>query len=307
VTTGGNRNAQTAGRAFSLAALVSCAGLGAGIASSPLIAQDHTASPDTRAIIMAPLLEELSAGPMPSMRLSMERDPIPQTAPSHASGNGAWAIAVSGLSAGDARQLRTSFGAFHAPDTVIARTSSGGQLRVSVFDAEQPDWVTASLSPSAAEMPAWRFSTERPRGRSVALSYEGRFDARGGDGELDMGLRPRAGVSFGDEGSATEVGATVRVGQYLGAEHEANGAWWFFAGADRQALIYQPGDDRTLRQTFTLQPYAMVGDQQAGMALRVSGVDVSLAYVRRETSWSMPNQSWDTSEDFAAFSLTWRR
>jgi len=307
VTTGVSHIAHCAGKAGGLTALAVCAGLGGAIAPSPVSAQDHDASPDTRAIIMAPLLEDLSAGPMPSMRLSMERGSLYRNAPAHTSGNGAWAIAVSGLSAGDARQLRSSFGAFHASDTVVARTPSGGQLRVSVFDAQQPDWVTASLSPSAAEMPAWRFSADRPRGRSVALSYEGRFDTRGSDGELDMGLRPHAGISFGDEGSATEVGATVRVGQYLGAEHEANGGWWFFAGADRQALIYQPGDERTLRQTFTLQPYAMVGDQQAGMALRVSGVDVSLAYVRRETSWSMPNQSWDTSEDFAAFSLTWRR
>lgn len=291
------------GKASCLAGLLAFAGLCASAPGASLHAQQMYGA-DTQSMILVPLLEELSSGPLPSMRLSMDRDPLTPRDPDARSA--AWAIAVSGLSATDAHQLRESFGAFYAPESVIARTAAGSEVRVAIFDAEQPDWVTAALAPSALDMPAWRFSANRPRGRSMALRYEGRFDSRGGDGELDIGLRPRAGVSVGQSGSATEFGATVRVGHYVGDEHDSGG-WWFFAGADRQALIYRPGDRRSMRQTLTLQPYAMVGDQQAGLAMRVNGVDLSLAYVRRETSWSMPTQSWDTSEDFAAFSLTWRR
>lgn len=295
--------ATRSGKASRLAGVLAFAGLCAGVPLASLHAQDMQ-SADTRAMILNPLLEEMSSGPLPSMRLSMDRG---QLAPRGADArSAAWSIAVSGLSATDAHQLRESFGAFYAPESVIARTAAGSEVRVAIFDAEQPDWVTAALTPSGLDMPAWRFSADRPRGRSMALRYEGRFDSQGGDGELDVGLRPRAGFSVGESGSATEFGATVRVGHYVGDDHE-NGGWWFFAGADRQALIYRPGDERTLRQALTLQPYAMVGDQQAGLAMRVQGLDLSVAYVRRETSWSMPTQSWDTAEDFAAFSLTWRR
>lgn len=299
-------NAGLTSKAARLAGVVASAGLCLAAPASGAQAQEVT-SGSTRAIILAPLMEELAASPLPSMRLSMDRDQPSRDDMYDRTRGAAWGIAVSGLSASDARQLRQSFGAFHAPETVIARTASGGQVRVAVFDAEQPDWVTAALAPTSLDMPAWRFSSDRTRGRSVALRYEGQFDSPGGDGELDMGLQPRAGVSVGDAGSATEFGATLRVGQYVGADESGNGGWWFFAGADRQALVYRPGDGRNLRDTFTLQPYAMVGDQQAGLAMRVQGLDLSLAYVRRETSWSLPTHSWDTSEDFAAFSLTWRR
>jgi hypothetical protein len=292
----------TAG-AHCLAGLVAFAGAGLA-AGGPAAHAQQASLADTNAMIVEPLLEELSAGPLPSMRLSMDRG---ETMAAPYGTRDAATIATSGLASSETRELRQSFGAFHAPQTVIARSAAGSELRVAMFDAEEPDWVTAALSPSGLDMPAWRFSASRARGRAVALRYEGRFDSAGGDGELDMGLRPRAGLSFGDSGSATEFGATVRVGQYVGSEHAASGGWWFFAGADRQALIYRPGGERSLRETLTLQPYAMVGDQQAGLAMRVQGIDVSLAYVRRETSWSLPTQSWDTSEDFAAFSLTWRR
>ncbi|WP_429911966.1 hypothetical protein [Glycocaulis sp.] len=297
----------TAGRyaagASRLAGVLACAGFAMALISPAAIAQDAR-SADMRAVIIAPLLEEWSASPLPSMRLSMDRE---ETIPEAHGARDASSIAAAGLAARDTHPFQQSFGAFHAPHTVIARTATGSELRVAMYDAEQPGWVRAALAPSGIDLPVWQFSANRPRGRAMALRYEGRFDSQGGEGELDMGLRPRAGVSFGDSGSATEFGATVRVGQYVGAEHQANGGWWFFAGADRQALIYRPGDTRSLRETFALQPYAMVGDQQAGLAMNVQGVDLSLAYVRRETSWSMPTQSWDTSEDFAAFSLTWRR
>ncbi|GGB70496.1 lipid A-modifier LpxR family protein [Glycocaulis alkaliphilus] len=303
MTTAKHISGRSNARAYCLAGAVALAGASLAAGTPAALAQDAS-SLDTNAIIIHPLLEELSAGPLPSMRLSMDRGEWVQEP--HGARD-ATTLASSGLSATDTGEMRQSFGAFNAPQTVIARSAAGSELRVAMFDAEEPDWVTAALSPSGLDMPAWQFSSNRMRGRAVALRYEGRFDSAGGQGELDMGLRPRAGVSFGDGGSATEFGATVRVGRYVGSEDSANGGWWFFAGADRQALIYRPGESRSLRETLTLQPYAMVGDQQAGLAMRVQGVDVSLAYVRRETSWSLPTQSWDTSEDFAAFSLTWRR
>ncbi|WP_170175430.1 lipid A-modifier LpxR family protein [Glycocaulis alkaliphilus] len=291
----------TCSSAAAIARLAACAGASALALQGAVQAQSaDSANPST--LIIAPLLEEMSSGPLPSMRLALGG---PED--THGEHGGASAIAQSGLSASASGIAPESFGAFHAPETVIARTNRGSQLSVSLFDSEEPDWVVSALSPTAIDMPAWRYSAGRARGRAVALRYEGRFDSPGGMDGLDVGLRPRAGLSVGDAGSATEFGASVRVGHFVSDDDSTGAGWWFFAGADRQALVYRPGDRRNIRETLTLQPYAMVGDQQAGIAMRVQGVDLSLAYVRRETSWSLPAQSWDTSEDFAAFSLTWRR
>lgn len=274
--------------------------------AGPALAQSELPAIEPDNLIIAPLLEETADAPLPSIGFMW------------AEGEEGWRIGDS--TAGDASfiarnvltsrapiTVRRSLGVFSAPQAVIARTASGGYVTVSVLDSERPNAITAALTPEGIDMPAWAFSAQRDRHRSVALRYEGRFDSYGGVDGLDVGIRPRAGLAMGDQGSATEFGATIRLGQYLDSSDDARSGWWFFAGADRQAVIIEPGQRFDLRSALTLQPYAMVGDAQAGLAMRLYGADLSLAYVRRETSWSMPAQSWDTAEDFAAFSLTFRR
>lgn len=258
-------------------------------------------------IIIGPLLEELSSAPTPTIRLAyMEGEEGWRVTDASLTPDAAF-IARNALASMAPGDVRLGLGVFSAPQAVIGRTASGGYVTVSVLDNERPSWIAAALTPEGVDMPAYLFSSARDRSRSVALRYEGRFDSFGGVDGLDVGLIPRAGVSMGDRGSATEFGATVRLGQYMDAGEEGRGGWWFFAGADRQAIIYEPGQRLDLRSMLTLQPYAMVGDAQAGIAMRVYGADLSFAYVRRETNWSMPTQSWEEVEDFAAFSLTIRR
>ncbi len=257
--------------------------------------------------IAGPILEDMAAMPLPAVQVSwIEGDEGWRVSDTDFTPEAAF-IARSVLSSRAPGELRYGLGAFSAPQAVIGRTANGGFFTVSVFDSEAPNWIAAALTPDGLDMPAWLFSADRERTRSVALRYEGRFDSYGGVDGLDIGLIPRAGLSMGDRGSATEFGATVRLGQYMDGPAGERSGWWFFAGADRQALIIEPGQRLDLRSALTLQPYAMVGDQQAGIAMRLYGADLSLAYVRRETSWSLPSQSWDEAEDFAAFSLTIRR
>lgn len=285
------------------AALAAMCLLASGVAS----AQTDYSAVQTPDIIIGPLLEELSSEPTPSIRLAqMEGEEGWRITDANLTPDAAF-IARNALVSMAPGDVRLGLGVFSAPQTVIGRTSSGGYLTVSVLDNERPNWITAALSPEGVDMPAFLFSADRERSRSVALRYEGRFDSFGGTDGLDVGVIPRAGVSLGDRGSATEFGATVRLGQYLDQGEDARTGWWFFAGADRQAVIYEPGQRFDLRSVLTLQPYAMVGDAQAGIAMRVYGADLSFAYVRRETNWSMPTQSWEEVEDFAAFSLTIRR
>jgi hypothetical protein len=241
---------------------------GAGLACAALVlmlpaamAQPAPAAASVDELIIAPLLEELSSAPLPSMRLaSLEgHEGWRVTAPSI--DTEAAFLARSALSSASPSDIRFALGAFSAPQAVIGRTPSGGYVSLAVADSEYFDPVTAALTPDGIDTPAWMFSADRERrSRAVVLRYEGRFDSFGGADGLDVGLMPRAGLSMGDRGSATEFGATVRLGQYLHEEADGRGGWWLFAGADRQAVIYEPGTRFDIRTALTLQPYAMVGD-----------------------------------------------
>lgn len=203
---------------------------------------------------------------------------------------------------------RDSLSAFSAPSALLAQTPSGGRLSLSISEGFAPGAARLGFDPDYAETVGQAINPALlPDHRNMAVSYEGSFDAPGGADGLDVGLSPRAGIALGDDGPAARAGATVRFGRYLGDLDDDRPAWWFFAGADRQAVLYDPGQGFDIRGAFAMQPYAMVGDAQAGVAVRVGATDVSLAYVHRETRYALPQEDWETSEGFAAFSLTWKR
>ncbi|MEO1039872.1 MAG: lipid A-modifier LpxR family protein [Pseudomonadota bacterium] len=202
-----------------------------------------------------------------------------------------------------------SLAAFSGRSAVLAeRADGGGQLLVAVYDSSDTEGVVNAFQSDYVEAGGLVLAGERPDQRAMALRYEARLDSPGGFDGLDIGLSPRAGVSFSDTSAAAEAGATLRLGQYLGEyDGSSRPAWWFFAGADRQALLFDPSDGFDLREAFTMEPYAVVGDAQAGVAVRMGAADISLAYIHRETVYSLPNDSWETSEGFAAFTLSFQR
>jgi len=122
---------------------------------------------------------------------------------------------------------------------------------------------------------------------------------------LDMSLTPRASVRFNDEISSTAVGAMIEIGEDLreGSEFKSN-TWYFFAGADAEALTYSPNSiGRITAGQFHLQDRIIVGDAQAGLGYRIGDADVSLSYMRREAS----TEEFKFVEDAAALSFTWKR
>jgi len=122
---------------------------------------------------------------------------------------------------------------------------------------------------------------------------------------LDLSLTPRASLRFNDEISSTAVGAVIEIGEDLreGSEFE-NNTWYFFAGADAEALTYSPNSiDRITTGQFHLQDRIIVGDAQAGLGYRIGDADVSLSYMRREAS----GEEYKFVEDAAALSFTWKR
>ncbi len=303
---------------------LACAGvIGAGAlfaAAAPMgEAQLMRSSSETSAMIMGPLLAEFGLGAAPSARVdgpsAALRVAEPAAAPAATSSRGEasrFAAAVINARSADAdasaREGMDAVSAFSGRSAVIAESESGGRLSVAFFDAADPGLMADAFQSEYVEAGGMVLAGERPDRRAMAVRYEARFDAPGGFDGLDIGLAPRAGVSMSGAGAAAEAGATVRLGRYLGDyDGDERPAWWVFAGADRQALMFDPGEGFRLREAFAMEPYAIVGDAQAGVAMRFGPADLSVAYVHRETEFSMPNDSWETSEGFAAFTLSLRR
>lgn len=122
---------------------------------------------------------------------------------------------------------------------------------------------------------------------------------------LNLQLTPRAGLRFDDESQSALVGALLRVGDNLreGSEMKSN-TWYFFAGADAEAVTYTPTGVRRLTSgEFHLQDRIIVGDAQAGLGYRLGTADLALTYYKRQAR--AENYSYD--EDAAALSVTWKR
>lgn len=130
--------------------------------------------------------------------------------------------------------------------------------------------------------------------------------SKGGLRGLDLALSPRAGVSFDDKSSSALVGALVKIGDNLQSNPQINpNTWYFFAGADAQAMTYTPGQQNYGVEDsgrFALRDSIIVGDAQAGLAYRLGDADLSLTYLRREAR----AENYKFEEDAAALSFTWR-
>ena len=142
------------------------------------------------------------------------------------------------------------------------------------------------------------------RSERLDLGYAKAFTSRSSKG-LDLTLTPRAALRFNDESSSAVVGAVVEIGEDLrrGSDLD-NNTWYFFAGADAEALTYSPNSvGRLTSGQFHLQDRIIVGDAQAGLGYRIGDADVSLSYLRREAT----AEDFSFKEDAAALSFTWKR
>ena len=108
-------------------------------------------------------------------------------------------------------------------------------------------------------------------------------------------------------------GSELRVGRGLVDERrdgERNSTYVFVA-SDNEALTWQPGSRTEFGgqgSSFALQGDRVeVGDLSAGVTWERNGVQTSLAYVEREQSTRVGNQSFSQDENFAGVTVTMRR
>lgn len=180
-----------------------------------------------------------------------------------------------------------------------------GVIEVAVLEDNRPDRANQLFSARAnAYSPVVLDRGQREA--TVAVAYQRAFEAAGAGSELDVSITPRAAVSLGPDGSATSAGAEVRIGQYLQTSLAESPSWYVFAGADRRTLQYDPGAGVDFRNAMSLTQREVVGDAQAGIAMRIGEADLSLAYVRREYRHIAGVRAFDETEEFGAVMVNWR-
>jgi Uncharacterized protein conserved in bacteria (DUF2219) len=129
---------------------------------------------------------------------------------------------------------------------------------------------------------------------------------------FDMSFTPRAQIERNRAGSTIgRTGAEVRLGPNL-VDRDLRGtkvqapSWYFFVGADNEALVWNVAD-QTAMDGATLRDQATVGDLQAGVAWSTGeGAQMSFGMVERELKFNDLGGDKDMKmrERFAAFSFT---
>lgn len=129
---------------------------------------------------------------------------------------------------------------------------------------------------------------------------------------FDLSFTPRAQLERNRAGNnVARTGAEVRVGPSL-VDRDLRGkkstapSWYFFVGADNEALVWNVADGAAMNGA-SLRDQATVGDLQVGLAWTTGqGAQMSLGLVERELKFNDigGNQDIDMKERFAAFSYT---
>lgn len=131
-------------------------------------------------------------------------------------------------------------------------------------------------------------------------------------GNFEVGIAPRFSVTRDGSYSAKRVGGEVRIGQNFDqrGNGEADSSWYLFAGADGEALVWEPDSTGSMDMSvndMALRDKVTVGDMQAGISLQRGDGQLSLSYIRREVEYSDRAFGASETEDFAGVSFTIRR
>jgi hypothetical protein len=143
----------------------------------------------------------------------------------------------------------------------------------------------------------------------ISLGYSIVSPASGGGLELDVA--PKASVVFSDEMSGGGAGAFVRIGQNLRRERSSTEAqgWYFYAGADAQALSYKfDGDNASITDGMRVEDKLLVGDAQLGLALRKGEGEFALGVTHREVKYEgQLRESQSRNESYLSLSYSLKK
>ena len=214
-------------------------------------------------------------------------------------------VALTALSLSDTSMGGTAMAALTAQPGAEIDLGQAGRLQVSIIDDDSGDRAFQLFDPQSDPYSPVVLDTAG-RDAMMAVNYERPFVTAGEGEGLDVSITPRAGVSVGPDGSAAGAGAEVRIGRYLSKPLDQKPAWFVFAGADRRAVLYDPAQGMDFQDAMYLTHREVIGDAQAGIAMRFGDADLSLAFVHREYRHVAGVTSFDETENFGAVSVNWR-
>lgn len=211
-------------------------------------------------------------------------------------------VALTALSLNSDQADRAAFAAMTMQPTAQFDMGAAGTIQIALLDEDARDASFGMTRPGRGEhSPVVIDPAERQT--IVAVNYEREFASLGEGEQLDVSVTPRAAVSVGPGGSAAGAGAELRVGRYQADDYPS---WYVFAGADRRALLYDPAQGMDFNRAVYMTSREVIGDAQAGVAVRVGEVDLSLAYVRRNYRYVVGVDKFRESDDFGAVTVNWR-
>jgi hypothetical protein len=175
-----------------------------------------------------------------------------------------------------------------------------------VLDLNVRDDAAVRFSPNAnREEP----DAERPRRLELELA------AGGEDAPVDFAIAQRASLGSDSNGDVDRrgSGSELRVGRGLVGERESGSqrgsSVYMFVASDNEALTWQPGARSQFGgsgDSLAMQERVEVGDMSAGVTYERNGVQASLAYVEREESTQVGNESFSQDTSFAGVTITMR-
>jgi hypothetical protein len=214
-------------------------------------------------------------------------------------------VALTALSMGTSGDIDYTFAALTAEPVGEFDLGDLGTLQLAIMDETSDDIAVAALSVQGGEYSPLVFN-RGDREPTLAVNLVRSYEAPGGVQNLDISLTHNTAVSIGPDGSAAGSSAEVRIGQYMRVGTIDRPNWYLFAGAGKRALLYDPSQGMDFSDALALDRREVIGDLQAGMAVRYGGVDWSVAYVRREYRHVAGTKSFDESENFGAVTMNWR-
>lgn len=204
-----------------------------------------------------------------------------------------------------------------AQDAPIAPTAapaaSGTQLEAGQVDFTDHQTVLRRSNVSMRSDVAQRFGPATATGEQTEGPRRLEVEFAAGDGDLDISFAQRASIG-GADGDINRQGrgSEVRIGRGLvEQDNDQRGAsTYMFVASDNEALTWQPGQRSEFggqSPALQLQDRVTVGDMSVGVTYERNGVQASLAYVEREESTTIGNESFDQDESFTGLTVTMRR
>ena len=127
---------------------------------------------------------------------------------------------------------------------------------------------------------------------------------------FDVGVVPRMSIRKDGQFERRSFGGEIRIGQNFDQRGKSVDAesWYLFAGADGEALVYEPNRERNFTNRMALRDQVTVGDMQAGVSFTRGNGQLSLSYIRREVEYNERGiRGREATEDFAGVSFTLRQ